>query len=107
MEVNPGKIRAIERMKLPTDLKEIQKFTVCLASLSRFISWLGEKALLLYQLMKKSDTFVWTTQADGTFKELKQMLSTAPVLASPMPREPMLLYIAVTNRVVSVVVVVE
>jgi hypothetical protein len=57
--------------------------------------------------MKKSDTFVWTTQADAAFKELKQMLSTAPVLASPMPREPMLLYIAATNRVVSAVVVVE
>jgi hypothetical protein len=57
--------------------------------------------------MKKSDTFVWTTQADAAFKELKKMLSTALVLASPMPREPMLLYIAATNRVVSTVVVVE
>jgi hypothetical protein len=35
------------------------------------------------------------------------MLSTAPVLASPLPKEPMLLYIAVTYRVVSAVVVVE
>jgi hypothetical protein len=35
------------------------------------------------------------------------MLSTTPVLASPLPKEPMLLYIAVTNRVVSAVVVVE
>jgi hypothetical protein len=105
--VNPGKIRAIERMKPPTDLKEVQKFTGCIASLSRFISRLGEKALPLYQLMKKSDTFVWTTQADAAFKELKQMLSTAPVLASLMPTEPMLLYIAATNRVVSAVVVVE
>jgi hypothetical protein len=74
IEVNPDKIRAIERMKPPTDLKEVQKFTGCLASLSRFISRLGEKALPLYQLMRKSDTFVWTTQADAAFKELKQML---------------------------------
>jgi hypothetical protein len=107
IEVNPGKIRAIERMKPPVNLKEVQKFMGCLASLSRFISRLGEKALLLYQLMKKSDTFVWTTQADASFKELKQMLSTVRVLASPMPREPMLLYIAATNRVVSAVVVGE
>src|SRR4051812_43143852 len=35
------------------------------------------------------------------------MLSSAPNLASPMPRERMLLYIAATNRVVSAVVVVE
>jgi hypothetical protein len=107
IEVNPDKIRAIERMKPPTDLKEVQKFTGCLASLSRFISWLGEKALPLYQLMKKSDTFVWTTQADTTFKELKKMLSTVPILASPLLKEPMLLYIPATNRVVSAVVVVE
>jgi hypothetical protein len=46
-------------------------------------------------------------QADVAFRELKQMLSTAPVLASPLPKEPMLLYIAATNRVVSAVVVVE
>jgi hypothetical protein len=58
IEVNPGKIRAIEKMKPPTNLKEVQKFTGCLASLSCFISRLGEKALPLYQLMKKSDTFV-------------------------------------------------
>jgi hypothetical protein len=48
IELNPGKIRAIERMKLPVNLKEVQKFTGCLASLSRFISQLGEKALPLY-----------------------------------------------------------
>jgi hypothetical protein len=71
IEVNPGKIHAIERMKPPIDLKEVQKFTGCLASLSHFISRLGEKALSLYQLMKKSDTFVWTMQADAAFKELK------------------------------------
>ena len=44
IEVNPAKIRAIERMKLPTCLKDVQKFTGCLASLSRFVSRLGEKS---------------------------------------------------------------
>ena len=68
---------------------------------------MGEKALPLYHLMKKSDRFVWTPQAEAAFAELKLMLTTAPVLASPLPKEPMLLYIAATNRVVSAVVVVE
>ena len=101
------KIHAIESMKLPRCLRDVQKFTGCLASLSRFLGRLGEKALPLYQLMKKSDRFSWTPQADAAFHELKMMLATAPILASPRPREPMLLYIAATNRVVSVVVVVE
>ena len=94
-------------MKLPTCLKDVQKFTGCLASLSRFVSRLGEKALPLYQLMKKSTGFTWTPQADAAFNDLKGMLSTTPILASPLPNEPMLLYIAATNQVVSMVIVVE
>ena len=93
-------------MRLPRCLKDVQKFTECLASPKRFVSRLGEKALPLYQLMKKSDRFVWSPQADAAFNDLK-MLTTAPILASPLPKEPMLLYIAATNRVVSAVVVVE
>src|SRR5664279_36825 len=107
IEANPTKISAIESMKLPRCLKDVQRFTGCLASLSRFVSRLGEKALPLYQLMKKTDKFVWTPQADAAFHDLKKMLITAPILASPLPKEPMLLYIAATNRVVSAVVVVE
>ena len=61
----------------------------------------------MYQLMKKSTGFTWTPQADATLGDLKKMLSTAPVLASPLPNEPMLLYIAATNWVVSVAIVVE
>ena len=57
--------------------------------------------------MKKTDKFVWTPQADAAFHELKKMLGSARILASPLPKESMLLYIAATNRVVSAVVVVE
>ena len=57
--------------------------------------------------MKKSDRFVWSQQAETSFQDLKKALSTAPILASPLPREPMILYVAATNRVVSDVVVVE
>jgi hypothetical protein len=56
--------------------------------------WLGEKVMPLYQLMKKTDTFVWTPQAGAAFKDLKNMLATMPILASPLSKEPKLLYIA-------------
>src|SRR3954471_7343074 len=57
--------------------------------------------------MKKTDKFTWTLQADEAFKELKRMLSTAPVLAAPIEKETMLLYIAATTRVINIVMVVE
>ena len=94
-------------MDRPRNLKQVQKFTGCLASLSRFLSRLGEKAIPLYQLMKKMEKFTWTPQADEAFKQLKRMLSTAPVLAAPTEKEPMMLYIAATTRVVNIVMVVE
>ena len=59
IECNPVKIKAIERMEVPTRLLDVQKFTGCLASIIRFISQLGEKALPLYQLMKKTTFFKW------------------------------------------------
>jgi hypothetical protein len=54
-----------------------------MAAVSRFIGRLGEKALPLYKLMKKSDEFVWADEADAALKDLKRVLSTAPVLAAP------------------------
>jgi hypothetical protein len=78
-----------------------------MAAMSRFISHHGEKALPLYKLMKKSDEFVWTDEADAALKYLKRVLSTAPVLVALEDQEPMLLYMAATNRVVSIVIMVE
>jgi hypothetical protein len=51
IEDNPSKIKSIEALEPPTQLRDVQKFAGCLASLSRFVSRLGEKAMPLYQLM--------------------------------------------------------
>ena len=48
IEANPAKINAIDKMQLPRCLKDVQRFTGCLALLSRFVSRLGEKAMPLY-----------------------------------------------------------
>jgi hypothetical protein len=107
IKVNLEKIKAILDISRPNDLKDVQRLTSCMVAVSRFISHLGEKALPLYKLMKKLDEFVWTDEADTALKDLKRVLSTAPVLAAPEDQEPMLLYMAATNRVISIVMVVE
>ena len=63
-------------MKQPIRVHNVQKLTGCLAALSRFISRPSEKAVPLYRLMKKSDKFEWTPEADAAFAELKALLST-------------------------------
>src|SRR3954467_1832198 len=107
IKANPEKIAAIQGMKPPQKLRDVQKLTGYLTALSRFISRLGEKALPLYQLMKKSSDFKWSEEAQMAFEKLKRQLSTRPVLAAPREREPLLLYIAATSHVVSIAIVVE
>ena len=63
-------------MRRPVRVHDVQKLTGCLAALSRFISRLGEKALPLYRLMKKSDKFEWTDEANASFVVLKSLIFT-------------------------------
>ena len=54
-------------MRKPARLRNVQKFTGCLASVNWFLNRLGERALPLYQLMKKTTPFEWNDQADEAF----------------------------------------
>jgi hypothetical protein len=107
IKVNPEKISAIMDMEPIKNLKGVQRVTGCLAALSRFIARLGERNLPLYKLMKKSDHFSWTPEAQEALDSLKNMLKSSPILTAPTPEEPMLLYIYVITQVVSVALVVE
>jgi hypothetical protein len=75
--------------------------------LSRFISKLGKKAPPFYQLLRKTDKFTWTAEAQPAFDDLKRRLSTSLVLVTLCEKEPMLLYITSTNQVVSSALVIE
>ena len=103
IEANSAKIRALSQLAIPTDLKQIQKLTGCVAALSRFTSRLREKALPLYRLLRRTEHFEWTDAATAGLEEIKAVLATNPILAAPNVGEPMLLYIAATHQVVSVV----
>jgi hypothetical protein len=107
IEANPEKITAITKMGPIRDLKGVERVTGCLAALSRFISCLGEKVLPLYRLLRKSEHFSWTLEAEEALAKLKATLSNSPILVPPTTGEPLPLYVAATTQVVSAVLVVE
>ena len=107
IEANPEKVSAVTNMGPIRDLKGVQKVMGCLAALSRFISRLGEKGLPLYRLLRKSERFSWTPEAEEALTKLKALLSNPPVLVPPIEDEALLLYVAATTQVVSAAVVVE
>jgi hypothetical protein len=63
IEANPEKIKAIEVMRPPARIKDIQKLTGSLAALSRFISMLAERVLPFFKLLQKLGPFSWTEEA--------------------------------------------
>jgi hypothetical protein len=107
IEGNPEKIQAIINMQPPKTRRHVQQLAGRLAALSRFISKLGQKALPFYRLLWKMDKFTWTEEAQAAFDDLKHRLSMSPVLVTPREKEPMLLYIAAINQVVSSALVVK
>lgn len=76
-------------------------------TLSRFVSRLEEKGMPLYKLLKKSDQFSWTTEAQEALDRIKAFLTSPLVLVTPNPGEALLLYVAATTQVISVALVVE
>jgi hypothetical protein len=71
IEANPEKIAAITNMGPIKDLKGVQRVMGCLVALSRFISRLGERGLPLYHLLRKTERFTWTPEAEEALGNLK------------------------------------
>jgi hypothetical protein len=107
IEANPKKIKAIEAMRPPARIKDVQKLTGSLATLSRLISRLAERVLPFFKLLPKSGPFSWTEEAEQAFQELKQHLVSLPILVALEPVEPLYLYIAAAAEAVSMVLVIE
>jgi hypothetical protein len=107
IEANPEKIAAITNTGPIKDLKGVQRVMGCLAALSRFISRLGERDLPLYRHLRKAECFTWTPEAEEALRNLKALLTNAPILVPPAAGEALLIYVAGATQVVSAAIVVE
>jgi hypothetical protein len=84
-------------MNRPAGKKDVMKLTNMMATLGLFISKLGEKGLPFFKMLKKSDRFEWTSEADQALEELKTFLTTPPIMVPPAPKETLFLYISAST----------
>ena len=105
IEANPEQIRAIHLIPSPTSVKEVQKLTGRIEALSRFISRLSNKSQGFFGTLKNPKDFQWMEECESALHELKAYLTTPPLLSKPLLSEVMLLYLAVSEHAVSVVLV--
>jgi hypothetical protein len=107
IEANPEKIMAIIRIGPIQKVKGVQQIMGCLTTLSCFISRLIERGLPLYRLLKKTNRFMWTAEAQEVLDKVKELLMKAPILVSSIEKDSLLLYILTAMQVVSAALVVE
>ncbi|XP_010419143.1 PREDICTED: uncharacterized protein LOC104704812 [Camelina sativa] len=107
IEANPKQISAIINLPSPRNTREVQRLTGRIAALNRFISRSTDKCLPFYQLLRGNKRFEWDEKCESAFSELKDYLSSPPVLAKPEQGETLYLYIAISSSVVSGVLVRE
>ena len=106
IEANPDKICAIRDMKFSTSVKEVQKLTGCVAALGRFMSKSADKCSPFLKTLKQSK-FEWTSEAEESFRQLKEHLSSLPKLVSPINGKKLVLYVSVLEYSMSGVLVAE
>jgi hypothetical protein len=74
IDPNPDKVQAILNMRIPKNIKGVQKLTERLAALNRFISKSAERSLPIFQTLKGSKRdFVWGPSQQHTFEEIKNI----------------------------------
>ncbi|XP_071739983.1 uncharacterized protein [Rutidosis leptorrhynchoides] len=97
-------------MIAPKTVKEVQSLTGKLAALTRFLFKVAERQLPFFKTLKgclKQKSFVWISEAETAFQEMKKLLKTLPTLTAPIKGETLYLYISVENEAFGSVLVAE
>lgn len=80
---DPGRVQSICEFPQPTTVKQVRRFLGMAGWYQRYINNFSAIAAPITDMLKHSDRFVWTAEADYAFHALKTSLSTAPVLVHP------------------------
>ncbi|XP_064470125.1 uncharacterized protein K02A2.6-like [Ornithodoros turicata] len=83
-------IEALQCAPAPTDLKSLRSFLGLAGYYSKFISHYAELVEPMRELLRDSKPFIWTSSADESFKKVKSVLSSCPVLHMFDPRLPVI-----------------
>lgn len=83
LKADERKTFCINNFPVPKNLKQTQRFIGMCSFYRRFVPKFSNIASELYKLCKKDKEFEWTDACQKAFENLKEKLSTPPVLAYP------------------------
>ncbi|RVX16583.1 Retrovirus-related Pol polyprotein from transposon 17.6 [Vitis vinifera] len=83
IEVDKAKVELIVKLPPPTNVKGIRQFLGHAGFYRRFIKDFSKISKPLCELLVKDAKFVWDEKCQRSFEELKQFLTTAPIVRAP------------------------
>jgi hypothetical protein len=90
IEIDPKRVESMKKAKAPTCKKELQSFLDKVNYLRQFISNLSGRVKSFTPILRlKNDAeFIWGVEQQAVFEEIKEYLSTPPVLKAPQRGVP-------------------
>eukprot|EP00253_Pinus_taeda_P012179 PITA_12179 len=85
--VDPEKIKAIMDWPVPKDVADVRSFMGLAEYYRRFVEGFSKVAFPITSLQKKGRAFQWTPNCQKSFEQLKQLLTTAPILSIADPHK--------------------
>ncbi|CAN6704240.1 unnamed protein product [Malus baccata var. baccata] len=83
MEVDKSKIDIVRHLPSPTSVREVRSFLGHAGFYRRFIKDFSKVSQPLYCLLKKDATFDFNKECTASFKQLKELLTTALIIVPP------------------------
>ena len=85
--VDPKKIKAIKDYPVPKNVTDIRSFMGITGYYRRFIEGFSKIANPITSLQKKGKKFDWNQKCEDSFKKLKMLLTTTPILRIADPNK--------------------
>ncbi|GKV52679.1 hypothetical protein SLEP1_g59250, partial [Rubroshorea leprosula] len=101
------KVQAVQQMKPPKIVKDVQRLTSRLVALHRFIAKSTERCLPFFKALREPKNFQWTNKCQQAFNELKQYLASLPLLSKPVEGEKLYLYLGITDEAINSILLKE
>ncbi|GFU88767.1 retrovirus-related Pol polyprotein from transposon 412 [Trichonephila clavipes] len=103
VRTDPEKVSAVKNWKRPENLRELRSFLGLCTYYQKFVKGFSNIARPLHKLTESKQKFQWTKECEDSFLQLKEALTSSPILIYPQPDKPFILHTDASNESVGAV----